>query len=189
MSNITNTLIIAGAIFVALLAIGLIFSRLYTRSSKEVSFVRTGFGGQRVIMNGGALVFPVLHETVPVNMNTLRLEVHRTDDQALITKDRMRVDVQVEFYVRVQQTQESIANSAQTLGRRTMQPMDLKDLIEGKFVDALRAVAEEMALEELHEPRVSFVQLFPASVDFQMALPGPPPLNPHGVRRRWYVAA
>ena len=58
MSNITNTLIIAGAIFVALLAIGLIFSRLYTRSSKEVSFVRTGFGGQRVIMNGGALVRP-----------------------------------------------------------------------------------------------------------------------------------
>src|SRR4029453_7799732 len=100
-TNLTTVLIFAGAIFIGLLAIGLIFSRLYTRSSKEVSFVRTGFGGQRVIMNGGALVFPVLHEIVPVNMNTLRLEVNRSDEQALITRDRMRVDAQVEFYVRV----------------------------------------------------------------------------------------
>lgn len=159
-----DILIIAGVIFIALLAIGLIFARLYRRSSKEVSFVRTGFGGQKVIMNGGALVFPVLHEIIPVNMNTLRLEVRRSDGQALITRDRMRVDVQAEFYVRVQPTVESIANAAQTLGQRTMTPIDLKELVEGKFVDALRAVAAEMAMEELHEQRVSFVQKVQAAV-------------------------
>lgn len=163
-SGLIDAAIIAGVLFLALLTIGLIFSRLYHRASKEVSFVRTGFGGQRVIMNGGALVFPVLHETIPVNMNTLRLEVHREAEQALITKDRMRVDVQAEFYVRVQPTIESIANAAQTLGRRTMQPKDLKELIEGKFVDALRAVAAEMAMEELHEQRVNFVQKVQAAV-------------------------
>lgn len=152
------------AIVVGLFTIGLIFARLYRRSSKETSFVRTGFGGQKVIMNGGALVFPVLHENIPVNMNTLRLEVRRANEQALITKDRMRVDVQAEFYVRVQPTTESIANAAQTLGRRTMQPNDLKELIEGKFVDALRAVAAEMAMEELHEQRVNFVQKVQAAV-------------------------
>jgi uncharacterized membrane protein YqiK len=157
-------LIIAGILFVALLTIGLIFARLYRRSSKEVSFVRTGFGGQKVIMNGGALVFPVLHEIIPVNMNTLRLEVRRANEQALITKDRMRVDVQAEFYVRVQPTVESIANAAQTLGKRTMTPTDLKELVEGKFVDALRAVAAEMAMEELHEQRVNFVQKVQAAV-------------------------
>jgi uncharacterized membrane protein YqiK len=161
---VLDILIIAGVIFLALLAIGLIFARLYRRSSKEVSFVRTGFGGQKVIMNGGALVFPVLHETIPVNMNTLRLEVRRSDGQALITRDRMRVDVQAEFYVRVQPTVESIANAAQTLGQRTMTPSDLKELVEGKFVDALRAVAAEMAMEELHEQRVSFVQKVQAAV-------------------------
>ncbi|MGX6647114.1 flotillin family protein [Maricaulaceae bacterium MS644] len=162
--NMLDILIIAGVFFVALLAIGLIFARLYRRSSKEVSFVRTGFGGQKVIMNGGALVFPVLHEIIPVNMNTLRLEVRRSDGQALITRDRMRVDVQAEFYVRVQPTVESIANAAQTLGQRTMTPSDLKELVEGKFVDALRAVAAEMAMEELHEQRVSFVQKVQAAV-------------------------
>jgi uncharacterized membrane protein YqiK len=70
----------------------------------------------------------------------------------------MRVDVQAEFYVRVQPTVESIANAAQTLGMRTMDPSALKELVEGKFVDALRAVAAEMAMMELHEMRVDFVQ-------------------------------
>ncbi len=162
--NMTLYLTIAGSIFGFLLICGLVFARLYRRSSKEVSFVRTGFGGQKVIMNGGALVFPILHETIPVNMNTLRLEVRRHAEQALITRDRMRVDVQAEFYVRVQPTVDSIANAAQTLGQRTMQPDYLKELVEGKFVDALRAVAAEMAMEELHEQRVNFVQKVQAAV-------------------------
>ena len=132
------------AIVVAFLAIGFILARLYQRASKEQTFVRTGFGGQKVIMDGGALVLPILHETIPVNMNTLRLEVKRANEQALITQDRMRVDVQAEFYVRVQPTEESIANAAQTLGMRTMKQDSLKELIEGKFVDALRSVAAQM---------------------------------------------
>lgn len=164
MDGILNTALIAGLIFVALLTLGIVVTRLYRRASKETSFVRTGFGGQSVIMNGGSLVFPVLHEIIPVNMNTLRLEVHRANDHALITKDRMRVDVMAEFYVRVQPTEESIANAAQTLGRRTMAPEDLKDLVEAKFVDALRAVAAEMAMQELHEHRVTFVQKVQAAV-------------------------
>jgi len=160
--GIVETSIIS--LVILLVLIGLVMARLYRRSSKEVSFVRTGFGGQKVIMNGGALVYPILHETIPVNMNTLRLEVRRHAEQALITHDRMRVDVQAEFYVRVQPTTESIANAAQTLGKRTMQPQFLKELVEGKFVDALRAVAAEMAMEELHEQRVNFVQKVQAAV-------------------------
>lgn len=155
---------IAGAVVLLFIVIGFVLARLFRRASKEVSFVRTGFGGQKVIMNGGALVYPILHEIIPVNMNTLRLEVRRHHEQALITRDRMRVDVQAEFYVRVQPTLEAVANAAQTLGRRTMQPEHLRELIEGKFVDALRAVAAEMAMEELHEQRVAFVQKVQAAV-------------------------
>ena len=151
--DLFNILIIAGVIFVVLITFGLIIARLYHRSSKEISFVRTGWGGEKVILGGGAIVLPVLHEIIPVNMNTLRLEVRRADDQALITRDRMRVDVMAEFYVRVKPTADSIATAAQTLGQKTMSPNELKNLVEGKFVDSLRAVAAEMAMEELHEKR------------------------------------
>ncbi len=151
-------LVIPGAIILALITLGMIFTRLYKRASKEMSFVRTGLGGEKVIMNGGAIVLPILHEIIPVNMNTLRLAVERANEQALITKDRMRVDVLAEFYVRVKPINESIAFAAQTLGIRTTQPDLLKELIEGKFVDALRAVAAEMEMVDLHEQRVDFVQ-------------------------------
>ena len=157
-TELLPTLIIPGVIIVALVTIGLIVARLYQRASKETSFVRTGLGGEKVIMNGGALVLPVLHEVIPVNMNTLRLEVRRANDQALITKDRMRVDVLAEFFIRVRPIADSIAQAAQTLGTRTTRTDSLKELIEGKFVDALRAVAAEMEMVELHEKRVDFVQ-------------------------------
>ncbi|PRD35072.1 UNVERIFIED_CONTAM: yqiK [Trichonephila clavipes] len=158
LENFSHILIIAGAVLVALIILGMILARLYKRATKEISFVRTGFRGEKVIMNGGAIVLPVLHEIIPVNMNTLRLEVRRAAEQALITRDRMRADVTAEFYVRVKPTVDAIANAAQTLGLKTMNPQELKELVEGKFVDALRSVAAEMAMEELHEKRVDFVQ-------------------------------
>jgi uncharacterized membrane protein YqiK len=133
-------------------------TKLYRRATKETSLVKTGFGGQKVVMNSGTFVVPVLHEVIKVNMNTLRLEVRRSGESGLITKDRMRVDVQAEFFVRVKPTVDAIANAAQTLGIRTMDPSRLKELVEGKFVDSLRAVAAEMTMEELHEQRVQFVQ-------------------------------
>ena len=135
-----------------------LFHWLYLRSSKERAFVRTGMGGQKVVMNGGAFVLPIVHDVIPVNMNTLRLEVSRGRDKALITRDRMRVDVVSEFYVRVQAMPAAIANAAQTLGQRTTQPEALKELLEGKFVDALRTVAAEMTMEELHEKRGEYIR-------------------------------
>ena len=153
----TTTIMIVSAI-VAFIAIVIFLTKLYRRASKEIAFVRTGVGGERVVMNGGALVLPVFHETMPVNMNTLVLPVVRRDTEALITLDRLRIDVKAEFYVRVKPDSEAIAMAAQTLGHRTMQPEMLKDLVEGKFVDALRSVAAGMTMNELHEQRADFVQ-------------------------------
>ncbi|MBX3594272.1 flotillin domain-containing protein [Sphingomonas sp.] len=151
-------LIYAGGGLLTLLIIGLVIARLYKRASKEIGFVRTGFGGEKVVINGGALVLPVFHETMPVNMNTVRLAVERKNADALITLDRLRIDVKAEFYVRVKPDAQAIATAAQTLGLRTMNPDALKELVEGKFVDALRSVAAGMTMAQLHEQRSEFVQ-------------------------------
>jgi len=151
-------IILFGGGLVLLLIIFIMLTTLYRRASKETAFVRTGVGGEKVVMNGGALVLPVFHETMPVNMNTLVLAVVRRDGEALITLDRLRIDVKAEFYVRVRPDAGAIGMAAQTLGQRTMQPEMLKDLVEGKFVDALRSVAAGMSMNELHEQRADFVQ-------------------------------
>jgi uncharacterized membrane protein YqiK len=145
---------------------------LYLRSSKERAFVRTGMGGQKVVLDGGAFVLPIVHDVIPVNMNTLRLEVMRGRDKALITKDRMRVDVIAEFYVRVAAHPDAVAAAAQTLGLRTMEPEQLKELVEGKFVDALRTAAAEMSMEELHEKRGAFIKRVRESVAEDLTMNG-----------------
>jgi uncharacterized membrane protein YqiK len=160
MSGETLGTIVLTIIVVAIVVAAVIYLMhwLYRRSSKETAFVRTGLGGQKVVINGGAFVLPIVHEVTPVNMNTLRLEVRRGRESALITKNRMRVDVVAEFYARVQPVPEAVAAAAQTLGRRTLEPDRLKELVEGKFVDALRSVAAEMTMEEMHEKRGAYVK-------------------------------
>ncbi|KWV91524.1 flotillin [Erythrobacter sp. YT30] len=158
MDGFINLAFWLGMIVAVVVGVFVFLTTLYRRASKEIAFVRTGIGGEKVVMNGGALVFPVFHETMPVNMNTLVLSVVRKDAEALITLDRLRIDVKAEFYVRVRPDAGAIAMAAQTLGMRTMQPNLLKDLVEGKFVDALRSVAAGMSMNELHEQRADFVQ-------------------------------
>ena len=156
--DIVSLGIIVGAVIGFLVFVGLVLGRLYRRATREVSLVKTGAGGKKVIMDGGTIVVPLLHEISPVNMKTLRLEVARHGEGALITKDRMRVDVGVEFYVSVNATEEGISRAAQTLGDRTFFVDQLRELIEGKLIDGLRSVAAQMTMDELHENRAEFVQ-------------------------------
>ncbi len=162
--NFVMTLILVGGGIIAFMVIGIIFARLYKRATKETAFVRTGLGGEKVIKDGGAIVLPVVHEIIPVNMNTLRIEVEKIQKDALITKDRMRVDVKADFYLRVAPNANGISMAAQTLGTRTTRAEEVKKLMESKFVDVLRAVAAEMTMTEMHEQRADFVQKVQQSV-------------------------
>jgi uncharacterized membrane protein YqiK len=158
MESLIQIGVLSGVVLVGMIATGFIFSRLYQRASKERAFVRTGLGGQKIIMDGGAIVLPIFHEIITVNMNTLKLEVERRQGESLIAKDRMRVDVVATFFVRVQQTAEAVSTAAQTLGQRTLDPDSLKALVEDKFVDSLRATAATMTMQELQDKRREFVQ-------------------------------
>ncbi|MBP6117073.1 MAG: flotillin family protein [Neisseriaceae bacterium] len=157
-------IIIAGTAVVALVIIAVIFARLYRRASAERAFVRTGLGGQKVVQDGGAIVLPIFHEVVPINMNTLKLEVNRNRKDSLITRDRMRIDVIAAFFVRVNSTSEGIAAAAKTLGKKTLDPEQLRNLVEDKFVDSLRSTAAEMTMQELQDSRGEFVSKVQSTV-------------------------
>lgn len=163
-------IIILAAIVIAVAAY--LLHWLYRRSTKDVSFVRTGAGGEKVVMGGGALVLPILHDITEVNMNTLRLEVTRAREKSLITKDRMRVELTVEFYVRVSPNETAVATAARSLGNRTMNAEQLKDLIQGRFVDAMGGAAAKMTLENIHENRSSFVREVKQEVAESLELDG-----------------
>ncbi|WP_454815562.1 flotillin family protein [Labrys neptuniae] len=156
--------LIAGVIVTAIVVIGIIMTTLYTRSTRDKAYVRTGLGGKKVVLDGGSVILPIFHSYSWVSLSTLRLEVKRSEHESLITKDRMRADITAEFYVRVKPDAENIALAAQTLGDRTNDADALKALVEAKFVDGLRSVAATMSLRDLQEQRAEFVKSVQAAV-------------------------
>lgn len=141
-----------------LIAVGVyLLHWLYRHSSKDQSFVRTGSGGERVVMGGGALVIPIIHDITVVNMNAVPIEIRRQGEQSLITKNKIRIDLVTEFSVRVVESNEGVRTAARTLSARTQDPIALKEVIQGKLIDAMSTVVASMTLDEIHEGRQHFI--------------------------------
>jgi uncharacterized membrane protein YqiK len=147
-----------GLIVIIGVGVLLVISRLYHKTSADEAFVRTGGGGRKCIIDGGAIVIPVLHEIIPVSLKTFKLEVNRTGPEALITADFLRADVTAVFYVRVLKEPVDIVQAATSLGVTSSNPAAVQQLIFEKLVSALRTVAATQKLYDLNAKRAEFAE-------------------------------
>ncbi len=147
---------VIGAVVLVASAVLIIVARLYQRTSANEAFVRTGMGGRAVVLDGGAIVIPVIHKTVPVVLETMKLEVERAGEDALITRDNLRCDIRAEFYIKVQGQKDDILNASRSLGDRSVNAAAVRDLVFEKLVSALRSVAATRELAQLHAERDDF---------------------------------
>ncbi len=148
--------IVVFTLVVLAVAIALL-NRFYRKATREQALIRTGAGGKQVVLDGGFLALPFLHRVEGINMRTMRLEVERSGERSLMTEDRLRVDVAMEFYLRVQPDDDGVATAAQAIGARALNPDDLQQLFEGRFVDAMQNVVARTGMDALHENRAVFV--------------------------------
>jgi uncharacterized membrane protein YqiK len=153
-----STLAGIGVVVCCVVALAGMISKFYRKASANMAFVLTGGRRARVIVDGGAIVVPVVHNIVPVSLETMRLNVERRGPHALITKDNLRVDLSAEFYIKVQASEEDILQAARSLGNRSVQADAVSDLVQEKLVSALRTVAATKELVELHAKRDEFAQ-------------------------------
>ena len=136
----------------------MIITRLYRKTSADEAFVKTGVGGRRCIIDGGAIVIPVVHEVIPVSLRTFKLQVDRTGPEALITADFLRADVKAVFYIRVQKDERTIEQAATSLGAISGDARSVQTLIQEKLVSALRTVAATQTLHALNAKRAEFAE-------------------------------
>jgi flotillin len=168
LSMLSSLLMTGSGILLLLVCVILItITKLYKRTKASEAFVRTGMGGLKVIRDGGSLVLPVVHQTVMVSLETIKLEVNRVGADALITSDKLRADIKAEFFVRIQPTDEDIESAARSLGDKvseinTNRGVNYKDgvisLLEDKLVSALRTSAACKTLEQLNSERNEFLK-------------------------------
>jgi flotillin len=149
---------LVGLLVITTLIVAMLFlNRFYVKASREIALVRTGLGGQRVVLDGGVLGLPTLHKVSEINMRTVRLEVERAGERSIITQDRLRIDATAEFYVRVEPTEQGVATAAQALGSKASRAADLAVVLEGKLVDALLSVAAQYTMDSLQDNRGNYV--------------------------------
>ena len=153
------TWFIIGVLLVIAAVLSILFlNRYYRKASRETSVVRTGQGGQKVVLDGGCLALPFLHKVAEVNMRTSKLDIERLGPKSMITKNRLRVDVAAEFYVRVQDSTEGVATAAQALAGKSFRATDLEEILEGKLVDAMLSVAARYTMDELQDNRAAYAK-------------------------------
>jgi flotillin len=163
---------VMGLLLLILSLVLTVITKLYRKSSANMAFVRTGMGGAKVICDRGNYVFPVVHELIPVSLETMRLNVERRGPHALITKDNLRVDLSAEFFIKVQANQEDILQAARSLGRKNTDPVAVSELVQEKLVSALRTVAATKDLVELHSKRDEFASSVQQIVTHDLASNG-----------------
>ena len=147
--------LIVGSLIALFVIFVLIYKSFYKKAPADAALVIAGGSKKRVVF-GGTLVNPITNTTQVISLNTLQLPVEREGQAALITKDSLRVDIQAEFYVKIEPNEQDVLKAVASLGEKTLTPQAVNTLLEGKLVGVLRSVAATMDLQELHEKRQEF---------------------------------
>ncbi|HFD32369.1 MAG TPA: band 7 protein [Gammaproteobacteria bacterium] len=149
--ELSSILWIVGIFAVIGLIAAALFLLFFERATKEISIIRTGFGGEKIIMDNGGFIFPVLHDALIINMNVIKLVIKREKHEAYITKNKLRVDLIAEFSLRVTPEPRAISLAGQTLGEKTVKTEELQEQLEASCAEALREATAKMDIQGLHD--------------------------------------
>jgi flotillin len=115
-----------------------------------------GLGGMRVSFDW-MLRLPIFQSMELVDISVKKLEIARKGKDGLVCKDNIRADISVAFYIRVDATEESVRKVAQMLTPdRVSDMVQLRELFEAKFSEALKTAGKQMEFHELFTERTKF---------------------------------
>ena len=142
---------------IILVGFAALFSKFYRKVGPEEAIVRSGKGGLKAATGEGIWVVPILHRAEQMDLSVKRIEIARSGEVGLVCRDNIRADIEVAFFVRVNNTTGDILNVAQSLGcRRASERPALIELFDAKFSEALKTVGKHFDFVELYEERDKF---------------------------------
>lgn len=149
---------VAGAVvLLVLFGLLILISRFYRKVGPEEALIITGVGGLRVATGRGTIVIPIAHRAEQMDLSVKRIEIARRGESGLICRDNIRADIEVAFFVRVNNTREDILQVAQSLGcRRASEHQALVELFDAKFSEALKTVGKHFDFVDLYTERDKF---------------------------------
>ncbi|MBD2563590.1 MULTISPECIES: SPFH domain-containing protein [Nostoc] len=139
------------------------YTRVYVVTPNNEAFVRTGglfIKKKSVILYGGCIVLPGFHQLTRVPLREISIDVERTGKLAVRTKDYLRADIRVTFYVCINASEDDVLTAAARLSQNGIKitPEDIKNALEKRADDAIRAAAKTKDLAEIDSDKLGFAQ-------------------------------
>ena len=158
---IPTVLILGTLLFVTMVSLFLFIKKIKPGEAG----VRTGFGGIKVKKDWMYRV-PILQQLQIMDLSVKKLEVIRKGKDGLICEDNIRADIEVVFYVRVNDEKSEVDGKSdfhdikmvatQVGCERASEIELLKQLFEAKFSEALKSAGKKMQFEKLYTDRIPF---------------------------------
>ena len=160
---------VGGALFFPGLIVGLVllllisiwaYTRVYVITPNNEAFVRTGgvfIKKKTTILNGGCIVLPGFHELTRVPLREISIDVERTGNLAVRTQDYLRANMRVTFYVCINAKEEDVLVAAARLSKQgRISENDIKEALEKRADDAIRAAAKKKSIAEIDSDKLGF---------------------------------
>ncbi len=146
---------------VVLLIVGIFaYTRVYVITPNNEAFVRTGGvfkKDKNIILNGGCIVLPGFHEITRVPLREISIDVERTGKLAVRTQDYLRANMRVTFYVCISPNREDVLVAAARLSKQgRISGTDIKEALEKRADDAIRAAAKRKSIAEIDSDKLGF---------------------------------
>lgn len=136
------------------------YTRVYVITPNNEAFVRTGgvfVKQKKVILNGGCVVLPGFHELTRVPLREISIDVERTGKLAVRTQDYLRANMRVTFYVCINADEQDVLTAAARLSRTgKISAEDIKEALEKRADDAIRAAAKRKSIAEIDSDKLGF---------------------------------
>src|ERR1700728_1204580 len=143
MSN--HVFVVAGVVGLGTPGFMTLMAKMYRKAGPNEAIIRYGFGGPKVIIGHGALIYPMVQHTKTLSLELMSFDVAPSQD--LYTMQGVAVTVEAVAQIKVRSDMQSIMTSAEQFLSKT--PPQREGLIRLVMEGHLRGIIGQLSVEQI----------------------------------------
>lgn len=130
----------------------LIWNNALYEVEEGFALIRWGLGGDKVYFRDSFFAYPLVHRVEKIKIKEQRVLINLTGDKNTSTRDQIRVDLQLTFFVQIRLTNLDVLQVAKTFGGANAADKNiLKKVFEPKLIPVIKKVVSQFTYQDLYE--------------------------------------
>ena len=137
----------------------LIWNNAFHEVKEGFALIRWGLGGDKVYFRGSFFAYPLVHRIEKIKIKEQRVLINLTGDNNTLTQEKIRVDLQLTFFVQIRLTNWDVLQVAKNFGgAEATNKKVLQKIFEPKLIPVIRTVMNQYNYQTLHETPNQFIR-------------------------------